>query len=53
MPEQHDGGHEAFIAALLDPHGPPPADIARRADGRAATRRFSVYRNNVIVSLTE
>ncbi|MCC0052753.1 MAG: putative DNA-binding domain-containing protein [Rhodobiaceae bacterium] len=46
-------GQDAFTRALLDPDVAVPANIARLADGRVAARRFAVYRNNVIVSLTE
>lgn len=41
-----------FAAALFDPARAVPSDI-RRHEGRPAARRFSVYRNNVIMSLTE
>lgn len=41
---------EEFAAALRDPAADVPGDIAG-LDGRPATRRFAVYRNNVIVGL--
>lgn len=42
----------SFAAALLDPELPPPSALA--ASGAAApAKRFSVYRNNVVVGLTE
>jgi Putative DNA-binding domain len=42
----------AFAAALLDPAAPLPEDVVTRT-GADATRRFGVYRNNVIVSLID
>ena len=41
-----------FAEALLNPDSPVPDGIIN-PDGVAATRRFDVYRNNVIVSLIE
>ena len=40
----------AFAAALVDPSLPPPAEAHGR-EGSSDRRRFSVYRNNVAVSL--
>jgi hypothetical protein len=40
----------AFIAAAMDPDQPAPLGIIG-PDGAAAPKRFSVYRNNIIVSL--
>jgi hypothetical protein len=42
----------AFARALLDPAAAMPAGIVD-PEGRAAPRRFGVYRNNVSASLTE
>lgn len=45
-------GQAEFRAALLDPHQTPPQGVVT-PDGRPASKRFDVYRNNVAVSLTE
>jgi hypothetical protein len=42
----------AFARALLDPAAPPPAGLKAWHCGET-TRRFAVYRNNVIVSLID
>jgi Putative DNA-binding domain len=39
-----------FAGPLLDPERPPPAFVAG-PNGKAANKRFAVYRNNVTVSL--
>jgi hypothetical protein len=41
-----------FAMALLDPARAPPRDVASHTS-RTPTRRFNVYRNNVLFSLTE
>lgn len=41
-----------FAGRLLDPEKPAPPDVTT-PDGRAAERRFGIYRNNVTVSLIE
>ena len=43
---------EQFVQAVLNPELPVP-DGLLRPDGLPATRRFNVYRNNVIVSLVD
>ncbi|POF31038.1 HvfC/BufC N-terminal domain-containing protein [Roseibium marinum] len=45
-------GSGEFGRALLDPEAAPPAGLVG-PDGKAAPKRFNVYRNNVIVSLSE
>lgn len=42
----------AFRNAVFDPSAPVPAGL-QNPDGKPATKRFNVYRNNVAVSLTE
>ena len=42
----------AFAAALLDAAAPTPAGVITPS-GAPATKRFDVYRNNVVVSLSE
>lgn len=41
-----------FSAALLDPTQPVPAGLVG-PDGERSAKRFAVYRNNVVVGLTE
>src|SRR5260221_11795223 len=41
-----------FAAALLDPRLPTPDGLVG-PDGRPSSRRFAVYRNNVMVGLTQ
>lgn len=50
MPQPSD--QTAFAEALLDPEAEIPADVRGR-DGKVSAKRFSVYRNNVTVSLVE
>ena len=42
----------SFAAALLDPALPTPAGLVG-PDGKPGSRRFAVYRNNVMVGLTQ
>lgn len=41
-----------FAAALIDPALPTPAGLVG-PDGKPSSRRFAVYRNNVVVGLTQ
>ena len=50
MPQPSD--QAAFAGALLDPEAAIPDEIRGR-DGMPSAKRFSVYRNNVTVSLVE
>lgn len=42
----------SFAAALLDPRLPTPPGLVG-PDGRPSSRRFAVYRNNVVMGLTQ
>lgn len=44
--------HSAFMHTLLNPQATVPAGLAGRA-GASVNKRFSIYRNNVIVSLVD
>ena len=48
--EQELSSYAAFSSALLDPERPIPS-VVGGPDGKAAAKRYSVYRNNVTVSL--
>lgn len=43
----------AFSKGLLDAQMPTPEDVVGPAKGKKANKRYNVYRNNVIVGLTE
>lgn len=45
-------GQDDFAAAVLAPDRPVPKGLSN-PDGQPATKRFDVYRNNVVISLTE
>jgi len=45
-------GQRSFAAALLDPALPVPTGLVG-PDGKPSWRRFAVYRNNVMVGLTQ
>lgn len=51
MPQPAEG-EAAFAAALRDPERPVPDDLERQTS-QAQSRRFDVYRNNMMVSLVE
>ena len=42
-----------FVQALLDANQPAPPDVSAPSHEKRAIKRFAVYRNNVMVSLTE
>jgi len=42
-----------FAKAVFDIRQPPPKELALSRSGATPVRRFTVYRNNVIMSLTE
>ncbi|HWG06734.1 MAG TPA: DNA-binding domain-containing protein [Beijerinckiaceae bacterium] len=50
--KQQPGFAAEFAPALIDPARPTPAGIVGRR-GKAAAKRFNVYRNNVTVSLID
>ncbi|WP_409190144.1 DNA-binding domain-containing protein [Bradyrhizobium sp. RDM4] len=51
-PEQDLSFAAAFVPALLDPTRPAPPIVTGR-DGKAAGKRYDIYRNNVTVSLID
>ncbi|MEM8878348.1 MAG: DNA-binding domain-containing protein [Pseudomonadota bacterium] len=44
-------GQANFTAALFEPDADVPENLRKRSDGSPTTRRFDVYRNNVVASL--
>ncbi|WP_319568130.1 HvfC/BufC N-terminal domain-containing protein [Cohaesibacter marisflavi] len=46
-------GQASFSSALIKPDHPTPEDVIGPKPEKKAQKRFGVYRNNVIVSLTE
>ena len=54
MHERHAHGDflQHFTPGLLNPQVPTPANVAGHS-GKAAHKRFNVYRNNVTVSLID
>lgn len=44
--------HSEFVAAIFDPHSGPPSDVTSNTS-RHPMRRFNVYRNNVLSSLSD
>lgn len=53
VPEPLIVDQAAFSHGLLDADFPTPADVVGPAKGKKANKRYNVYRNNVIVGLTE
>jgi hypothetical protein len=51
-PEQEPSSYAAFASALVEPDRPTPAVVAG-PNGKAAIKRYNVYRNNVTVSLID
>ncbi len=52
IPSEASASAAAFASALLDPDRATPAQVSG-PDGKAAEKRYNVYRNNVTVSLIE
>src|SRR5262245_8892967 len=50
--EQHSSYAAAFASALLDPAREVPS-VVTGPNGKAAAKRYNVYRNNVTVSLID
>lgn len=44
--------HSEFAGAIFNPHSGPPSDVTSHT-GRHPMRRFNVYRNNVLSSLSD
>jgi len=51
-PEREPSSYAAFASALVEPDRPTPAVVAGPS-GKAAVKRYNVYRNNVMVSLID
>jgi len=50
--DDQTGYAAGFVSALLDPRRAPP-DFVSGPNGKAASKRYAVYRNNVTVSLID